>query len=297
MDLGLRAEPVRAQPVPAARRDAGPWRRGGLVPLGIAVAVLAATAWVLLSAVTGAPVASPGEAGFAVRAFAVHRFGYGAGQLAWYDGGLAALQVAGYETVSGALRRSASVVGAAREAMVVASLLAAAALTLSARRLRLSGPATVAVPLLFGLAPAAILLHRTADPAQLGVLWACVALALAGGDARRVGVAVASAGYLVLAVASSPLVLVALVPLFATLLWSGDLGRVPTRLRWPVAGLGLLVWAGLVVLAERGTLADPVAAVPPLSALDVVLAVVAVAAAVVGVQPLAPPARSPCWAP
>ena len=284
MDVGLPGAPVRARPVPAGRRDAGPWRQGGAVPLVLAAGVLAATAWVLLRAVGAAPAVSAGEAGFAVRAFAVNRFGLGAAGLSWYDGGLAALQVAGYETVSGALRRATTAVDAAREAMVVAALLSAVALTLAARRLRLSGPATVAVPVLFGLAPAAVLLHRTADPAQLAVLWACVALALAGGGTRRTGAAVASACYLAAAAATSPLVLVALVPLFATLLWSGDLGRVPGRRRRLVAVLGVLVWAGLVVLADRGVLADPRAAVPPLTALDVGLAVAAVAAGVAGLR-------------
>ena len=284
MDVGLRSAPARAQPGPAAPRDAGPWRRGGVVPLALAAGVIAATAWVLLSSVAGAPVVSPGEAAFAVRAFAVNRFGFGAAQLPWHDGGLAALQVAGYETVSGALRRATTVVTAAREAMVVASLLAAAALTLAARRLRLSGPATVAVPLTFGLAPAAVLLHRTADPAQLGVLWACVALALAGGDARRTGVAVGSACYLAAAAATSPLVLIALVPLFTTLLWAGDLGRLRGRWRWLAAAAGLLGWAGLVALADRGDLARPAASVPPLNGLDVVLAVAAVAAGIAGVR-------------
>lgn len=284
MDVGLRGAPDRAQPVPAASRDTGPWRRGGAVPLLLAGGALAATAWVLLSALATAPAVSPGESAFAVRSFAVNRFGYGAAQLPWYDGGLAALQVAGYETVSGALRRAATVVGAARETMVFASLFAAAALTLAARRLRLSSPATVAVPLLFGLAPVAVLLHRTADPAQLGVLWACVALALAGGDARRTGAVVGSACYLVVAVATSPLVLVALIPLFTTLLWSGDMGRLRGWWRWPVAAGGALAWTGLVVLAARGDLVGTAAAVPRLSGLDVVLAVAATIAGIAGLR-------------
>ena len=75
MDVGLRGAPGRAQPVPATSRDAGPWRRSGAVPLVLAAGVLAATAWVLLSAVAAAPAVSPGESAFAVRAFAVNRFG------------------------------------------------------------------------------------------------------------------------------------------------------------------------------------------------------------------------------
>lgn len=281
MEVGLRRAPVRARPAPkagSARRG----RREAVVGL-LALAAVALAAWRLLAGLAAAPAVSPGEASFAVRAFAINRFGYGAAQLPWYDGGLAALQVAGYETVSGALRRSASAVVAAREAAVVATVLAAAALTLAARRLRLSEPATVAVPLLFGLAPAAVLLHRTAEPAQLGVLWACVALALAGGEAGRTGAAVGAVCYLVAAAASSPVVLVALVPLFTALLWSGDIGRLRRGWRWLVAGTGALAWAGLVVLAARGDLpGGGGAAPPPLTALDVALAAAALLAAATG---------------
>jgi hypothetical protein len=237
---------------------------------------------VTLAWLSGAPAVSPGESSFAVRAFAVNRFGYGAASLPWYDGGLAALQVAGYETVSGALRRSATAVVAAREATAVAALISTAALALAARRLRLSLPATVAVPVLFGLAPAAELLHRTADPAQLGVLWACVALALAGGEARRTGAAIGSVLYLAAAAVSSPLVLVALVPLFTVLFATGEVGRLRGARRWVVAGAGALVELALVVLAVRGDLAGGSIDPPPLSALDVLLAVAAVAAAVAG---------------
>jgi hypothetical protein len=284
MDVGLRSAQSRARPRSAGSQEIAPWRRSGAVPLLLAAGVLATTGWVLLSVRSTVPAVSPGESAFAVRSFAANRFGYGAARLPWYDGGLAALQVAGYETVSGALRRASTVVGAAREAMVGASLLAAAALTLAARRLRLSGPATVAVPLLFGLTPAAVLLHRTADPAQLGVLWACVALAVAGGDTRGVGAALGSACYLVAAAITAPLVLVALIPLFTMLLWSGDIGRLPQWARWPVAAAGALAWTGLVVLAESGDLVRTTAAVPALTALDVVLALGAVAAAVAGLR-------------
>ena len=285
MDVGLRRAPTRAPP-PAGDGGAGPGRRSAAVVLLLAVAALAATAWVLLAGRAGpaaAPAVSPGEASFAVRAFAIHRFGYDAAQLPWYDGGLAALQVAGYETVSGALRRSATVVVAAREAMVVATVLGAAALALAARRLRLTGPATVAVPVLFGLAPAAVLLHRTADPANLGVLWACLALALAGGGARRAGAAVGSLCYLAAAAVTSPLVLVALVPLFTVLLWSGDVGRLGGVGRWFVAAVGVLFWEILVLLAVRGDLpGSGGAVVPPLTGLDLGLTVAAAAAGVAG---------------
>ncbi|HST63866.1 MAG TPA: hypothetical protein VLM05_01645 [Mycobacteriales bacterium] len=287
MDVGLRSVPAGTQQ-PAPVRSGGTLVRGHTTTVAVALLVLAAVglmAWLLLSALSAGPPVSAAETSFAVRAFAINRFGYGAAQLPWYDGGLGALQVAGYETVSGALRRSATAVSAAREAAAVASVLSAVALTVAARRLRLSAPAVVAVALLFGLAPAALLLHRTADPAQLGVLWACVALALAGGESRRVGAALGSAAYLLAAAVTSPLVLVALVPLFAMLLWSGALARLRRRDRRVIAAAGLVVYAGLLLLAARGDLpGGGQAAVPELTALDWVLAVAAVGGGLAGLR-------------
>ena len=255
-----------------------------VVLLLLALAIVA-TAWLLLSALSARPAVSTEANEFAARAFAMNRFGYGAGRLAWYDGGLAALQVAGYETITGALRRSTTLVTAAREAMSIAAVLSAVALTVAARRLRLSAPAVIAVPVLFGLTPAALVLHRTVDPVQLGVLWACVALALAGGGARRTGTAVACAAYLALAVATSPLVLVALVPLFAMLVWSGSLGRFGPGARLGAAAGGLVVYAGLVALAVAGRLPGGGAtAIPDLGPLDWVLAVAAIGAGVAGLR-------------
>lgn len=287
MAVGLHSVPDGMQQ-PAPVRSRGTLARGltttAVVAL-LAAAAVGLTAWLLLSALTAGPAVSAGESTFAVRAFAINRFGYGAAHLPWYDGGLGALQVAGYETVSGALRRSATAVTAAREAAALASVLSAVALTIAARRLRLSGPAVLAVPLLFGLAPAALLLHRTADPTQLGILWACVALALAGGESRRVGAALGSAAYLLAAVVTSPLVLVALVPLFAMLLWSGALARLGRRDRRIAAVAGAVVFAALLALSVRGDLpGGGQATVPDLTALDWVLAVGAVLGGLAGLR-------------
>ncbi|HEY7100287.1 MAG TPA: hypothetical protein VH573_01460 [Mycobacteriales bacterium] len=286
MDVGLRGVPTRPPTVPVrsgGRRVGG--RLASAAVLLLAAFAILATAWLLLSALSARPAVSAESNAFAARVFAINRFGYGAGRLAWYDGGLAGLQVAGYETVTGALRRAATAVTAAREAMSIAAVLSAVALTMAARRLRLSAPAVVAVPILYGLTPAALVLHRTVDPVQLGVLWACIALALASGGARRTGTAVACAAYLALAVATSPLVLLALVPLFAMLVWSGSLGRFDGGTRLGAAVGGLAVYAGLVGLTVAGRLSGGGAgAIPDLGPLDWALAVAAIGAGVAGLR-------------
>ena len=99
MEVGLRGVPPRPPPAPvpnSGRRAGGRWTP--TVVLLLAALAIATTAWLLLSALSAGPAGSTEANAFAARAFAMNRFGYGAGRLAWYDGGLAALQVAGYET-------------------------------------------------------------------------------------------------------------------------------------------------------------------------------------------------------
>jgi hypothetical protein len=252
-------------------------RAPALLAVLLILAAIAGTGWVLLAGLGRAPTVSPTEGLFAARSFAVNRFGFGAAHLPWKDGGLAALQVAGYETVSGALGRTATVVVAAREAMVVAALLTAVSLALAARRLKLSVPATLATLLLAGLPPAVALLHRTVEPANLGVLWTCAAVALAGGGPRRPGALVGAVCYLVLAVLTAPVLLIPLVSVYGGLLWNGDIGRVQDAGRWVAGGYGLLIWASLVLLTRRGSLTGASAGipVPTLTGMDLGLLVVA----------------------
>jgi hypothetical protein len=277
--------------IPAVTRarwqaEARAWtrRRSGLVLALLVLALTAAIAAMLLVGLSTAPGSSVAEGTFAVRVFALNRFGFAAAHLPLLDGGGAALQVATYETVTGALARSHSPVLAGREAMVAAALLTGLALAVAARRLLLSTPATLLVLVLYGLTPLAALLHRTAAPANLGALWLVAGLTVAAGGTRRPPSALAAVGCLTVAVLTAPVVGLALVPLVAGVLATGDVGR----LLWParaaigaagLAGYGVLVW---LVSAGRMPGVDPAAAVPALTGLDRVLLGVAGAAAVGG---------------
>ena len=57
-------------------------RRTALVAVLLGLATLAGTGWVLLVGLGGAPAVSPAEGLFAVRSFAVNRFGFSAAHLA-----------------------------------------------------------------------------------------------------------------------------------------------------------------------------------------------------------------------
>jgi len=260
-----------AWPVAAALNP----RRAGLVAALLVAGTLAGAAWLLLAGLSGAPPVSAAEGSFAVRAFAINRFGVGSAHLPWWDGGIAALQVAAYETVSGALGRTATAVVAAREAMVAAAVLTGVCVAMAARRLQMSVPATVAAVALYGFLPVAVLLHRTADPANLGALWLCAGVAVATGGTRRPGAAVVATGYLVLAVLTTPAVLLVLVPLVTALVFAGDVGRLRGAGRWVVAQVGLVGYAVLIRLLRFGDLPGlPTdTALPALTGLDQVLVV------------------------
>jgi len=80
-------------------------------------------------------------------------------------------------------------------------------------------------------------------------------------------------------------VLLALVPLFAMLVWSGSLGRFGPSARLGAAVGGLVVYAGLVALAVAGRLPGGGAAViPDVGALDWVLAVAAIGSGLAGLR-------------
>jgi hypothetical protein len=259
-------------------------RRFGLVLVLLVLATTAGIAVMLLVGLDAAPASSVAEGTFAVRAFALNRFGFAAAHLPLLNGGGGALQVATYETVTGALARLDSPLLAAREAMVAASLLTGLALVVAARRLLLSTPATVLVLVLYGLTPLAALLHRTADPANLAALWLVAGLTVASGGARRPGSALAAVAYLTVAVLTAPVVGLALVPLLVGVLATGDVGRLPWPARAAIGGTGLVGYGVLAWLLHAGRMpgVDPAAAVPPLTGLDQVLLGVAGAAAVGG---------------
>jgi hypothetical protein len=204
-----------------------------------------------------APLARPAEAEFAARAYAVNRFGPGGAGLYRLGDGPAALQVAGYQMLGDVLGWTGNAVAAARQAMIPVAVLTAGTLGVAARRMQLSVPATGAVVALFGLAPVAGL-HGTADAMNLAVLWACLALALAAapGDRAtgRTSMPIGSLCCAVLAELSSPLVLVALVPVLTAMVWLGELGRLTVAWRLLIVAAGAVYWTGLVAVVTAGWL-------------------------------------------
>jgi hypothetical protein len=258
-------------------------RWGRLAALVLGAAVLAGAGWALFGALATAPAPSTVESTDAVRAYAINRFGFGAAHLPGWGRGFAALQVAGYQTLTDAVDRTGSALAAGREAMAVAALLTAAALGVAAHRLRMSVPAVVAVIGLSSLAPATVLMHRVVEPVNLGVFWACAALVFAAPRATgtaRAALPIGSCCCLGLGLATAPVVSIAVVPVLTALVCSGDVGRLGRPGRWIAGVVGTAGWGVLVWLVAAGRLAvRPVGvAVPGLTTVDSALCVGAVLA-------------------
>jgi len=219
--------------------------------------IAAVTGWMMARGLAHGPLPRPVETAFAARTYAINRFGPGGANLHWLGDGPAALQIAGYQVLGDAIGWTGSAISAARAAMIPVAVLTAAALAVAARRMQLSVPAAGAVVALFGLAPVAVL-HRTADPMNVAVLWACVALALAAAPGPRptgrAGMPIGSLCCAVLAVLTSPLVLVAIVPVLIAKVWSGELGRLNVARRVLITTAGAVCWTGLVALVTAGLL-------------------------------------------
>jgi hypothetical protein len=229
---------------------------------GLAAAVLcgliaAVTGWMMARGLAHGPLPRPAETTFAARAYAVNRFGPAGADFHWLGDGPAALQVAGSQMLGDAIGWTGSAVSAARQAMIPVTVLTALTLGVAARRMQLSVPAAGTVVALFGLAPVAVL-HRIADPMNLAVFWACLALALAAAPGPRptgrTSMPIGSLCCAGLAALSSPLVLVAIVPVLIAKVWSGELGRLHPAWRLLITTAGAVCWTGLVALVTAGRL-------------------------------------------
>ncbi len=193
-----------------------------------------------------------------------------------------------------------SALQAAREAALLASIVAAGLTWLLARRLGLSTTSSVAAVALAGATPWAVVVHQLAEPAGLAVPWLLVGFLTAGPlfatdslgtpifasapvrhRAARWGVAVASVSVVVV---TAPVAAVVVAGWLAVLLTTGGLGT-----RWPVAVratvAGVLALTAFAVAAAVFGAGSAVAAVP-VSVWEAALGVAALAAAGLGIADL-----------
>ncbi|MFI5957813.1 hypothetical protein [Cryptosporangium sp. NPDC051539] len=185
--------------------------------------------------------------------------------------GVAGLQVTAYTALRG------SSVTAARELMVLASVVTVLLIAVLVRRFGLSVPATVLAAVVTAGLPWALAAHRTVTPVNLAVPWLLAAALLAGLRARRRPALGLAGVCLLVAALTAPVVVPIAVTAIAVLLAGHDIG-----IGWPpparvIAVAGLAVLAVATMVAAVGPWAQPAGVIAPH-----VLDLVAVAAVALG---------------
>ncbi|MFI8525305.1 ArnT family glycosyltransferase [Promicromonospora sukumoe] len=165
-------------PRPARRLTA--WTRRHARSLLWLAPVLVVGAVVNLVNIGGSPQRIDDEGTYTAQAWAVAHLGELAHYTYWYDHPpLGWLQIAGYTQLTGAFARWDVAVLAAREAVIVATLIATVLLWVLARRVGLSRGAASAAGLIFVLSPLAVQFHRTVYLDNIAVPWLLAAFLLA----------------------------------------------------------------------------------------------------------------------
>jgi 4-amino-4-deoxy-L-arabinose transferase-like glycosyltransferase len=214
-----------------------------LVPLVLLAAVA------LFLNIAGSPQRIDDEGTYTAQAYAVTAFGQLSHYTYFYDHPpLGWIQIAGYAQLTGAFARYAFAVFAAREAVVVASIISVVLLWFLARKLGLSRPASAAAGLIFALSPLAIQFHRTVYIDNIATPWLLAAFLLALSRRTQLASYAASAACFSVAVLSKETYLLALPFLIWMLLRSAN----PATRRYTLSVAGsvfVLIGSSYVLLA------------------------------------------------
>ena len=197
----------------------------------------------------GSPQRIDDEGTYTAQAYAVSTFG----QLAHYTYGydhppLGWIQIAGYAQLTGAFARYDLAVLAAREAVIVATLISVVLVWALSRRLGLGRAASAAAALVFALSPLALQFHRTVYLDNIALPWLLGAFVLALNKRSQLASFAASAALFSIAVLSKETFLLAL-PFLAWMMVRSS-HRATRRYTLSVAGTVLvLVGSSYLLLA------------------------------------------------
>jgi intracellular septation protein A len=159
----------------------------------------------------GAPQRIDDEGTYTAQAYAVSAFGQLAHYTYSYDHPpLGWIQIAGYAQLTGAFARYDLAVLAAREAVIVASLISVVLVWALSRRLGLGRAASAAAALVFALSPLALQFHRTVYLDNIALPWLLGAFVLALNKRSQLASFAASAALFSIAVLSKETFLLAL---------------------------------------------------------------------------------------
>ena len=227
---------------PVGRNRVAAWFRAHRRTISWLTPLLAVAGLVQAINLGGSPQRIDDEGTYTAQAWAINNLGELAHYTYWYDHPpLGWIQIAGWTGLTGAFQRYDIAVLAAREAMVVATLVSAALLWFLARRVNLSRPASAAAVLLFALSPLAVQFHRSVYLDNVATPWLIASILLALTRKNQLAGFAGSAVALGIAVLSKETYLLAL-PLVAWLMWRN--ARPETRRYTVAVAASILVLIG-----------------------------------------------------
>jgi len=225
------------------------WARRHRRTLVFLIPILAVAGLVQSVNLGGSPARIDDEGTYTAQAWSVLDFGQLTHYTYWYDHPpLGWLQIAAWEGLTGGFQRYAIAVVAAREAMVVATLISVALLWFLARRIGLGRVAAAVATVIFAVSPLAVQFHRTVYLDNVATPWLLASLVLALTRKHQLIGFAGAAAALGIAVLSKETYLLAL-PLVAWLMWKN--ARPETR-RYTVSVAGtilVLIGGSYVLLA------------------------------------------------
>ncbi|MGG7509799.1 ArnT family glycosyltransferase [Plantibacter sp. YIM 135249] len=209
--------------------------------------VLAIAAVVQAMNMGGSPQRIDDEGTYTAQAWSVLKLGELAHYTYWYDHPpLGWLQIAAYTGLTGAFDRYDIAVIAAREAMLVATMISVVLVWVLARRVRLSRPMAAGAALVFAISPLAVQFHRTVYLDNVAVPWLLAAFVLATVKRNQLVGFAASGAAFAIAVLSKETFLLAL-PFLAWTMWRAA-RKETRRYTLPVAATIVVVIGAAYVL-------------------------------------------------
>lgn len=181
------------------------------------------------------------EGTYVAQAWAVVNWGQLGHYTYWYDHPpLGWIQIAAWGWITDGFHRSANAIQVGREVMLIAKMVAAAAMYVLARRLRVQPVFAAAAVLLFALSPLALHYSRMVFLDNLAVAWLLIAFALAASPHRRLAAHVGAAACFTVAVLTKETALLLLPGLVYQLLQGSD----PRTRRYSATLFGSVVLLG-----------------------------------------------------
>ncbi|MEY2848990.1 MAG: hypothetical protein RI885_1655 [Actinomycetota bacterium] len=211
--------------------------------------ILALSAVVQAINLGGSPQRIDDEGTYTAQAWAVNNLGELAHYTFWYDHPpVGWLQIAAWTGLTGGFQRYDIAVLAAREAMVVATVVSVALLWFLARRIGLGRGAAGAAGLVFAISPLAVQFHRSVYLDNVATPWLLASMLLAMTRRHQLAGFAASSVALGIAVLSKETYLLAL-PLVAWLMWKNALPETRRYTLSVAATLLVLIGGSYIMLA------------------------------------------------